>query len=375
MLFKIVFICLSFVPLLEASSNYPVEISFLVADLKYSEESGIKICEIQHGILSTFLGDAFLRGAPGNISSHFHRVLSEFSLKKWTIPRQIAGQNIVSLISKSSEWELAPFLISILKDAEFLKVAKIQPADPFDLSSYQGILFVRAQEIEKDEAFKDLYPGIVVIDAASTPYWMDKYKMTQLFERNAKLAAIKPEWKLYYKKELETLAQNVKDDIPSEYYVIKPRGAFLGNGVIIVAQKELDSTFRSIFAGEGPLLNGSDHSYNYWKRDPFDSFIVEKFYPSDFVKVPELENRVYDPTIRAAFILIYNKQKIEFRMLGSYALLPCKSIDEEGSLNDCHKAYCKSPFFTELSDTVRESIEMQLTERMPLLYQEMLIDR
>lgn len=361
-----------FISHLGASSKYPVEVSFLVADLKYSQEHGIKICEVQQGILSTFLGDAFLRGAPGNISLNFYNVLSEFSVKKWTIPRQIAGCNIISIISKALDWKLEPFLLSILGNADFRDAAKVQPNDPSDLSSYQGILFVCAEEIEDYEKFQKSYPGIVLVDAASSPYWMDKYKMSQLFERNPELSAIKPEWKLYYKKNIECLAQNVREDIQSDYYVIKPRGAFLGNGVIIVAREELDSTFRSIFSKNSPLLNSSDKSYNYWRKDYFDSFIVEKFYASDSIIVQKLEDKVYDPTIRVAFILIYNKKKIDFRILGSYGLLPCKSIDEEGSLNDCHKAYCKAPFFTELSDAIREQVEKQLSKTIPLLYKEML---
>lgn len=376
MFFKFVLISCFFIlkpeASLECSSRHPVDISFLVADLKYSEENGIKICEIQQGILSTFLGDAYLRGIPGPIAMNFHEVLSEFSVKKWTAPRGIASWNIIRTVLNDPDWKLETSLRSILSHPEFPQAAKLPPENPFDISSYKAIVFVRTEEIEDRKKLKELYPGIIAVDAANSPYWIDKYKMSLLFERNPTLSAIKPEWKLYDKTDPETLARKVMEDISSELYVIKPRGAFLGNGVIISAREELEATFRTIFSGEGLASKSKDPSYSYWSKDPFDSFIVEKFYYSDFIEVPEFGGEIYNPTIRAAFILVYDKGKIEFRMLGSYGLLPFKPICGEGSLNECHKAYCKQPFFTELNLWTRQQVEKQLSETMPLLYREML---
>src|SRR5438105_280604 len=81
-------------------------------------------------------------------------------------------------------------------------------------------------------------------DAASRPYWIDKYKMTSLFNNHPLLATIKPEWGLYPKTYTPTLADQIIQDIPSDFFVIKPRGSFVGRGVIIVAKKNLDSTLK-----------------------------------------------------------------------------------------------------------------------------------
>lgn len=357
---------------LEAAPKYPASITFLVADLKFSKEHGVKICEIQNGSHSTFIGDAYLSGAPGPIAINFCNALSEFPMKKWGISRHIAHKHIQSLLYEDPNWKLEPLLRFILATPEFQELSKNQPDDLTNIFSYQGLLFIWPSHIQDYDEFQKMYPGIIVMDAETLPYWIDKYKMSQLFERTPELSALKPEWKLYYKKDIESLAKTVMGDIKSEYYVIKPRGTFLGNGVIIVAREELDPTFRTIFAKDSPLLRSSDKSYNYWKKDPYDSFIVEKFYSSDLIEVPELGNKVYDPTIRSAFILSHSNDKIDIKILGSYGLLPNCSIDEDCSLNDRFKAYCKPPLFFKLNDTIQKQVEEQLTKLMPLFYQEMI---
>jgi hypothetical protein len=155
-------------------------------------------------------------------------------------------------------------------------------------------------------------------------------------------------------------------------FVIKPRGAFLGNGVIIVAKEDLNETLNYILNKSDALAKDTDGSYSYWQKDRFDSFLVEKYYPSDPVQVEAQDGKLFEPTMRVAFILIYDNKIIDFRFLGGYWLLPNKAIDEPASLNEQKKAYCKVPFFTKVSDTVLEEVRQQLAATLPLLYQKML---
>jgi hypothetical protein len=53
---------------LYADSKYPADVSYLVSDLKYSQEYGLKICEVQHGALSAIDGDLYINGEEGSIS-------------------------------------------------------------------------------------------------------------------------------------------------------------------------------------------------------------------------------------------------------------------------------------------------------------------
>lgn len=281
----LVFVCL-FMTSLEATSKYPVDISFLVADIKYSKEYGIKICEIQQGILCNFKGDLHLNGESGIIQFNFFRVLSNFPIKKWAVVTRVTSNIDKSKIDEANNWDIKEDYSFITDELEAYAGAKKQPKNPTDISSYYGMVYARADNIRQYQAFQEKYPGIVVMDAASFPYWIDKYKMSELFNRNTILSAIKPEWRLYPKKYTETLAQNIIDDIQSDWFVIKPRGSFLGNGVIIVSQENLNSTLKYILHKSDELKNNSNKAYKHWYKDPFDSFIVEKFYPSDLITMP-----------------------------------------------------------------------------------------
>ena len=81
------------------------------------------------------------------------------------------------------------------------------------------------------------------------------------------------------------VAQEIAADIVSDYYVIKPRGGFRGSGVIIVAKEDLDETLQYILSDSTRLKKDRRKSHRYWIQDKFDSFIVEKYYPSDLVQV------------------------------------------------------------------------------------------
>jgi hypothetical protein len=37
--------------LIYAEPKYPVDVSYLVSDFKYSQEHGLKICEVQHAVI------------------------------------------------------------------------------------------------------------------------------------------------------------------------------------------------------------------------------------------------------------------------------------------------------------------------------------
>jgi hypothetical protein len=357
---------------LGAESKYPVDISFLIADLKFSKEHGVKICEIQNGIQSTFYGDLHNNGEPGIISLNFQSVLSQFPFKKWTISSQYAHKCLRDVIAQAPDWENFSNLTSILNDDKFLEAATKVPSNPNDIFQYEGMLSTRVNNIKNYESFRQMYPGIVLMDAATIPFWTDKYKMSQLFNRNPILASIKPEWGLYPKIYSESLAENIINDIPSDLYVIKPRGSFLGYGVIIVSKEKLDSTLKYILTDSKELRRDPDKSYNHWNIDSSDTFIIEKFYPSDPLTIAHLKNKVYHPTMRIAFFLIYNNQEIIFEILGYYWLLPVKSVDQKGSLNERYKAFCKEPYYEVVSDETISLVEEQLRNVMPLFYHEML---
>lgn len=66
-----------------AEPKYPVDVSYLVSDFKYSQEHGLKICEVQHGSFSAIQGDLYISGEDGSISPKIADFFSLFPMKKW----------------------------------------------------------------------------------------------------------------------------------------------------------------------------------------------------------------------------------------------------------------------------------------------------
>ena len=221
---------------------YPADISYMVADLKYSQEQESKFAKCSMGFFSTFFGNVFLHGDEGTICPQIAQVFAEFALTKWGVGLQDVFPELRTSLEKSA-WKAIPNLEALLQDPEFAQQASLPPDDPYNLASYRGMIYLkppRYMNIPTDiEEFHKKYPGILVIDRPTYAFWKDKYKMSLLFTRNPQLARIKPEWGLYPKEYSCTLAAQIMEEIPSDTYVIKPRGAALGNGIIIVSKDDV----------------------------------------------------------------------------------------------------------------------------------------
>lgn len=359
-----------------AAPKYPVDISYLVADLKYSKEHGLKICEVQHGALSAVAGDLHIAGSDGNISPMVADFFTKFPLKKWAagliyppLKRCLAAKN----------WHIESSFKSLLHDAEFLERAALIPADPCLISSYAGMVYADFDIVRNFDFYCSAYPGIVFINATTFPYWNDKYKMNRLFDLNDELKQYKADWKLYHKKYDALLSANIQAAMPCDFYVIKPRSEVLANGVIVVASANLDAVLHMILEPVASLANHPDKKYAYWLKNKDDSFIIEKYYTSDSIsfcppekKVPCTTDYHYDATMRIACILRYDGGIMTYRCLGGFWKLPCKALQEEGTLNETRISYCKPPFYTAVEPSLLKQVNAHMEKAMLLLYEVML---
>jgi len=344
----------------------------MVADLKYNAKQGVKVCEIQQACLSLFNGDTFRNLEEESIHKELLATLSLYNENGWVVANGMADKNLVSTLASSCSWHKAQDLIALCSDPDFMHQAKQSATDMYDLSSYQGFLYINGSNLCVIDDFATRFPGMIVIDKSSFPFWIDKYRMTQLFAQDELLSTFKPKWGNYKKEYTCELACEIANDLQCDTFVIKPRGEFLGKGVIIVQREELDEVLYYIITKSGPLVESKDPAYTAWKNDSFDSFIVEEFVTSDPIAIPHLENRVYQPTMRVAFLLVYNNQQHHVHFLGGYWKTPLLSLDEEGDFMHKNKDICKPPYYCAVDAQTMQLVEKELSIALPILHGKML---
>jgi hypothetical protein len=353
--------------------KYPVDVCYMVADLKYNARQGVKICEIQQASLSLFNGDTY-RELPEEQSIHKEllRTLSLYNTHGWVVSDGMADAKLVGTLASSRTWRNPKDMISLFSDRDFKSQSKLLPTDAHDLASYPGFLYMSWGQLSAIYDFETRLPGMVVVDKSSFPFWIDKYRMTRLFSEDKVLSTFKPKWGNYKKIYTKKLATKIADDLECDTFVIKPRGNFMGKGVIIVQRHDLDEVLRFIITKKGKLAESEDSAYVAWKKDIFDSFVVEEFVTSDPIKLPHLDNKIYQPTMRVAFLLTYSNHQHDVSFLGAYWKTPHVSLDDEGSFMEKNKDICEPPFYCAVDDKTMNAVKSQLRTALPLLHSKML---
>lgn len=350
----------------------PADISFLVADLKYSEEQGVKICEIQQACLSLFKGYDYIYEGEGLIGINFCELIQQFHKPLWYLYYHVNYTPLKKRLVQYG-WREKLDLESLCSDYTLNKIGGIPPADPHNIDDYQGIVYLRPKKIDNLPDFKNKYPGILLIDLANMEYFSDKFKMSKLFLNYPDLEEVKPKWNLYPKEYTPDLAQLISQELGGKIFVIKPRGAAEGRGVIVVKKNDLDKTLRLILTGDkNTLLENPDKGYSYWANEPSDTFIVEEFIQSDPIKVPFFDNRSFNCTMRVVFVLMYHQRAFQLHFLGEYWIVPDLSLDQEGSLNAKHKASMVHPHITPVDPGTRRRVKEMLSRPLLLMYKRML---
>lgn len=355
---------------LTANQKCSSDISFLIADLKYTVQNEIKICEIQQGTLSTFKGDRFTCKNIGNIAPFLLEFLSQYQKPVWTHLGYVADYGIKKSI-KEFNWLIFNDLSKLCKDPLFCSYATKSPKDPKKIKDYHGFIFSGLSLFTDLDSFRKKFPGILILDTATKKYWIDKYKMSLVFKNNPKLSKYKPKWNAYPKVYSKELANQIANDLECDRFVIKPRKGFCGKGVIIVDKVDLDAVLFNIL-NKNLLIRVTDPGQKYWRSDRSDSFIVEEFISSEPIRVPHLDDKLYEPTIRVAFFLIFDNETIQVEICGAYYRLPCKSIDEIGTLNELYKDYADVPYFEKIEPEIYEQIKEELLIMLPIFYEEIL---
>jgi len=208
----------------------------------------------------------------------------------------------------------------------------------------------------------------------------DKSLSNEFFEHSDELKKYKADWRVYPKKYDSLLSARIQKDMPSEFYVIKPRNQTLTRGAIVVANHDLDIILKIILNPSPSLEKNPDKRYSYWVKNKDDTFLVEKFYKSDYLRVPHplTEKNAkgygyhYDATMHILFALEHDKGKITYHSLGGFWELPYKALEEKGTLNEKRLPYCEPSFYRAVDPTLLKEVNKQMESVMVLLYEKML---
>lgn len=352
------------------SSALPVDIAFVILDLKYNEKEGVKICEMQSGSSSVFSGYDYLNGLDGAVPKLFCELMSKYQYPSWYMQHDICDKKFVRQFQKLG-WTDVRSIKELENDQEFLSIASMPVDDPSNLHDYHGVLYARSRQFRSLENFKRQYPGIIVIDAGLFPYFENKNVMDKLLRSLPKFAVLRPDSMLCNKIYSKELTESILKNIQSEFLVIKPIKSSQGLGVIIISRENLDQTLEYLFTfGNKRLLKlNPDPSYSHWYVDRGSTFLVEQFVESTHVEVPQFNNKLFDGTIRAVVMVIYNQKNVETILLEGHWKLPKKSVNEPGSFNERHKSYGKTPHFLGLDPQILKNVQEQLHEGFTELYQ------
>lgn len=344
----------------------------MVADLKYNAQQGVKICEIQQASLSLFNGDTFRNPEEESIHKELLSVLNSYNRQGWIVRDYIADTNLINTLASSPLWQKCPDILALFSNPLFLHQAQQLPSSTYDCWSYQGFLYINWSQLCAIPDFEKRFPGMIIVDKSSFPFWIDKYSMTQLFAADELLSPLKPRWGLYKKRYTKELATHIADDLQCTTFVIKPRGQFLGKGVIITSQHDLDDVLQYIITKKGSWAESKDPAYISWKTDRFDTFIVEEFIASDPIAISHLENKLYQPTMRLAFVLAYNNMNFNVHFLGGYWKTPLYAINDDIDFMSKNKDICKAPYYCAVDPATMQAVQDQLRVALPRLHRKMI---
>lgn len=364
------FFLLCLIPL-KAICSLPVDVSYLIVDVKYHPTRGAQICEIQHGVYSGYRGNIFLYEEHERIQTKLLGHLSSYYENSWVTPSAFADEETKRLLSKNPKWTCTEELKDIEGSKSFLSKATKHPKDTFSLKSYGGFVFISPKPNTEREEFRDKYPGVVLIDNAFSGYAHNKLSMTKLLMGDPYTEEHKPVWGHYYRDEKD-LVEKILNDIPSKLLVIKPVDEFLGTGVIILKREDLKETLDYLFDTKRKKPTADDPAYEYWGKKKATELLVEEFIESEPIAVSHLEGKLFSPTIRLSFLLFFDKNGIRIECLGGYYNLPSVSISQKGSLNEIHKSACRPPFYEKVDPELMNEATTQIKKVLYIVYQKLL---
>ncbi len=340
----------------------PNDISCLIIDLKYRKNT-VKILELGEINRSQVSGYDKLYGT-GTIWRKMWHELASYKQPIWYIQKEVTHQKEVDKFGYDEFITTGTRLYHDLQNLEM----DIKPT-----STTTGIVVMRPikEELLPRKDFKEKYPNILFLNAASALFASNKY-LLNLIMKDPILEQFRPTTKVYQKKYSPELATTILQTFGNTPMVIKPLNSANGWGVIICDHKTLDRRLKTILQEPHKLRTLDDKAYSYWADDKNKSFIVQRYEPSDPLTMNE---NTYDATMRVVVFLSHIDGKFRLSFLGSYWKLPQMPLEGPGSLLEKHKSNVHQKGLissAKLSKKDEQNVYEKLKDVVQLMYFKML---
>lgn len=354
-----------------AESEYSVAVAFLVADFKYNDAQGVKLCEVKQASTSLFTMGRFMHDGECVTSKKFVEIMGQWGVRGWNHKTTPCDGTLRNFLNNDPLWTSTSFINNILKDPDYKYALESPFYNPKDISQYAAFAYGKRNQVKQILQSPSTYQRVIVIDEPTFSYWIDKLKMAELFTLNSTLEKVRPIWKNCIKKDdPEELYQSILEEIPGDYVVIKPRTCFKSKGIMLVHKENLLEILTLIMTTPPELSKHQDKTLRYWAKDSMSSFLVEEFIESDPVQTES--GRLFDTTYRTTFIAVYEKDAITLHLLDTYLKYPKLALDEPGKYADKHISNIHVKEVGTIPPERLIEIERQLSEPLLLMFENML---
>jgi hypothetical protein len=337
------------------------DISCCIADIKFDGQH-LAICEFGEGIESRFKGYDSLFG-DGTMWQNIWHTLASFQR-----PLHYLGDDLLQEPKKSFGYETLKHQAKLWPTLAAFVAVTSKKASP---SKALVIAHSIKQSLNPLFALQEQHPQLLVLGQKTSHYVRSKQATNSLFTTDF-LQTFKPKTITLEKKYTPTLAQEIHQAISAPFLVIKPPCSAKGQGVVLIAAEELDAVLQKIMLPKKELSSKDIPSaFRYWQHDKSKTIIVEAFAASKPITV---ENKQYDATLRAVFVLSNLQGNMCIQHLGAYWKLPVKSLFDHGSFIEKHKSSVSSSRLSSarVDQADYEVVCAQLNLLLPALYEKML---
>ena len=291
--------------------NFPEDISFLSADIKIYN-STLKFCEIEDAVYNAIRKACYLPSGSQEEKSSFY--LPDWEnflsfLAQFKIPIMYVGyikQSIKQIIK-----QLNSKIIKYYPTLENLERDYLPKIKTLKKSSLMGIVIYRETkksntlDSNKFKLFKSKHPEFLYVNNFIRKFIADKKNLYLLFNKTLQQNFL-PKFGVYNKTCSAAPAQQIKTEIASKFFIIKPSNEIKSHGICMIKSDALEQTLSTILK-QKRVTPKFDKQLNYWKNNTDKDLIVMEYAPSDEILY---HDQWYDPTLRISFILYHIKNRL-----------------------------------------------------------------